>query len=242
MSSIPKYLLVASAALFWGCSQVEDTAQKYEEGNVSAHYSPSEVAAGLTFIRYTVQGEVDPSSPAKLVGTELRDKLTCGQRPSIHLESGIDGEFQPIQILSGPILIPIDSSDVTRDYDALLRTLLEGTDGVSMLIYSNDILIVEAPFVSQTEMVGELGAQSGVASFGDQRKQIVEGNIPWCLSGRINSDATNTINRLIEYGNVKVRFKSDFEHGENTLFEMNFDMTGFPRVAETVAREVRSSQ
>ncbi len=144
--------------------------------------------------------------------------------------------------MSGPILIPIDAGDVTGNYDALLGTLMEMTDGVSMLIYSNDRLIAEAPFVRKTELVGDLGAQSGVASFGDQRKQLVEGNIPWCLSGRINSDATNVIAQFVEYGQIKVRFKSHFDNGENTLFEMNVDMTAFPRVAEVVAQDVRASQ
>jgi hypothetical protein len=225
-----------------GCSQGKDTFRTYEEGNVSANYPPAEVAAGLSDIRYNVFGEVDPSSLSKLVEPEFREQLTCGQRPTIHLEAGIDGEFRPIQIMSGPILIPIDAGDVTGNYDALLGTLMEMTDGVSMLIYSNDRLIAEAPFVRKTELVGDLGAQSGVASFGDQRKQLVEGNIPWCLSGRINSDATNVIAQFVEYGQIKVRFKSHFDNGENTLFEMNVDMTAFPRVAEVVAQDVRASQ
>ncbi len=242
MSSRLKHILFVSVAVLCSCSQPNDDIQTFEDGGISAQFSPSDVASGIAFVSYAVHGEIDQNSPAKLVGEEFIGELDCGQKPTIHLEAGIDGEFQPIQILSGPIIIQNDVGDVAGNYDTIIGALTEKTDGVSMLVYSNDRLIVEAPFVGPTELIGDSGAQSRAAFFGDGSQRLVEGNIPWCLHGRIESGATNIVEQLVQYGQIKVLFKSNVEHGGNTLVEMKFDMTAFPRVAEFVAQEVRASQ
>ncbi|UNE47146.1 hypothetical protein [Aquisalinus flavus] len=228
-------LITCSASLLlFGCSQEVSSFKKYELDNVSAEYDPATARAGITAISISLSGRLDPSSSATLV-----DVGRCGNGPAIHTETDVDGEFMPIQIMSGSVLLPIDVSDAADDYATVFALLSEQTSGVRMIVSGISGPIVEAPFVPETDLIMDSGTRSGPAYFDDGSSHLQQGNIPWCLSGRIEYDTTTIMNEFIRNESVSVRF---VDRNEDILLAIDFSTAELPSVLAAVFHDIRDSQ